>query len=298
MRASTRLWIDAGTASSRPSSAFLQQLFEKERIAVRPFDARERDALGRIDEAVGEIHRLVAAQRAEVDRREWRAAATRAPGGIERIALDARGHHEQPRPVGDGGRHRGEKAEHLRIGPVHVLDDDHRRTAPAGALRERRDECALAAVARGVVHRVVERAPFARLRQVEQVVQEHELVRADVARGHHALGRRAPFLYARCRRESEQAADDRAHRVLASAHAEVEHAAVMDREAERLAETPHLVDEPRLADARLAAHIDGLSRERRHARARDAPELFELRLAADEETAAAADVRAFACDAA
>ena len=71
----------------------------------------------------------------------------------------------------------------------------------------------------------------------------------------------------------------------------------MDREAQRLGETPHLVDEPRLADARLAAHIDGLSRERRHARARDAPELFELRLAADEEAAAAADVRAFSFDA-
>ena len=69
--------------------------------------------------------------------------------------------------------------EDLRIGPVQVLDDDDGRAASAGVRGDRRRDRALAAIARGVVHRLVKRAPFADLRQIEDIIEEDELLLRD-----------------------------------------------------------------------------------------------------------------------
>ena len=62
----------------------------------------------------------------------------------------------------------------------------------------------------------------------------------------------------------------------------------MDGEALRFGESPHLLDQARLADARFAAHIDDLAAAPAEASADDALELLELGVAADERAAACA----------
>src|SRR5262249_30826661 len=71
-----------------------QQLLQEQRVAACTLDAGSRDALGRIHEAAREIERLLAAQRTEINRREWSAATTSAPRSIDRIAFDTRCHHQ------------------------------------------------------------------------------------------------------------------------------------------------------------------------------------------------------------
>ena len=84
--------------------------------------------------------------------------------------------------------------EDLRVGPVHILDDDERRAASAGVRRHRRRHRALAAIARGAVHRVIERAPFADLRQIKEIIEKDELLRSYDLPTHQTLGGRASFL--------------------------------------------------------------------------------------------------------
>ena len=67
-------------------------------------------------------------------------------------------------------------------------------------------------------------------------MEEHELLGPTTPARRPARRRCAPCLYARGRREAEQAADDRSHRVLAFADAEIQHEAAMDRKALRLRE--------------------------------------------------------------
>src|SRR6266702_2914042 len=66
----------------------------------------------------------------------------------------------------------------------------------------------------------------------------------------------------------------------------------MHCEAMRVSKHAHLIDEPRLADARVAAHIDDVSGSLFDARAHDATKLLQFRLAPDEP--AAARTRGFA----
>ena len=172
MRASTRLWMEAGTASSRPSSALRSSCSRNSGLP----SARSMQASATRCVASMKLPARLSASSCRSGPRSM--VANGVPrqlarhASVERVALDARGHDQQPRTVGDGGRQRREMREDLRIGPMQVLDDQQGRAAPAGICGERRDERALAAVARGVVHRVVERAPFAGLRQVEQVVEK------------------------------------------------------------------------------------------------------------------------------
>ena len=270
-------------------AAFLraaQQLLQKQRVAGGAFDAGKRDALRRVDEAAGEAQRLVVPQRTEVDGFERRAAAACAPCEVERVALDARGHDQQPRTVGNGGRQRRKMREDLRIGPMQILDDQQRRAVPAGICGERGGERALAAVAGGVVHRIVERAPFGGLGQVKQVVEKYAPIRRHHALGDKTLRRAQPLRRIGCRRQAEQALQQRADRVLAFADAEIEHQRAVDREALRVGVSPHFLDEARLADAGFTSHENNPAGTPAEAGANDAPELLELGLAANEGAAA------------
>ena len=72
---------------------------------------------------------------------------------------------------------------------MHVLDRQDHGAAPARPLDQRRQHVPLAAVAGFVVHGVVEPAQLDRLGQVEQIVQEHPLVRFQPAGRDRVLGR-------------------------------------------------------------------------------------------------------------
>jgi hypothetical protein len=166
-----------------------------------------------------------------------------------------------------------------------VLHDNHGGPVPADILHDRRGNRGLAARARGVVHRVVKRAPFAGLREVEDVVEKHQLIGADCAGRGKPIGGRAPLVGAGRGRQAQQTADNRANGVLAFAHAEIQHEAAVAGKAQRFDETAHLVDEPGFADARLTANIDDVADSLFEARAGDALELFEFSLAADKHAA-------------
>ena len=135
---------------------------------------------------------------------------------------------------------------------------------------------------RGVVHGVVERAQLQRLRQIEQVVEVDPVLVGDQALGDRARGRRDPRLDAAAAWHLQQAADQRADRVLPGARAEVEHQALVLAEAQGLGLAPELLDQPGLADAGAAAQVDRVPGTAVATGLEQPPELGELRAPADE----------------
>ncbi|MGF6962091.1 hypothetical protein QFZ97_008047 [Paraburkholderia youngii] len=172
---------------------------------------------------------------------------------------------------------------------MQVFDDDERRRVRASVLGQPRGERLLAALARAVVHGLVDGLPFGALREVEEVVQKYDLLGLDDAFGRDLRGGGLPCLTRCTGRQAEQAADDGSHRVLALADAEIEHEASMQREALGLRMAAHLVDEPRLADPGFASHMNDVPRALCHARMQDAVKLFELGFASDEMAVARPD---------
>ena len=172
------------------------------------------------------------------------------------------------------------------VRPVHVLDDQEPWRAGACPLDQPRHGRALALVAAGVVHGVVERAQLDRLRQVEQVVEEH-----GVRLGHEAVGQgRAGRGSGRLGPagevvEAEQPAHEGPDRVPAGAGAEVEHEPGMAGEAGLLGRVLELLDQTGLADSGLAPHEHGPAAPAPDARVKDGAELAELGVAADERSA-------------
>ena len=170
----------------------------------------------------------------------------------------------------------------LRVRPVQILDDDQGRAASAGVRRDCRRHCAFAAIARGVVHRVIERPPFAELRQIKKIIEEDQLLPGDDLLIDQTLDGLAPLLGRGGRREIKQALQQAANRVLTPADAEIEHQAPMRPKSPRLGEGPHLLDQSRLADAGLATHIDDMAGAPAERGLEDALELVEFGFAADE----------------
>ncbi len=64
---------------------------------------------------------------------------------------------------------------------MEVFHDNHDRPIPACIFSQRRDERLLAAFARGVCHRIIEGPPFSGLRQIQKIMEEHDLLRLDDA---------------------------------------------------------------------------------------------------------------------
>ena len=85
-------------------------------------------------------------------------------------------------------------SEDLRVGPVQILHDDEGRGASTGVRRHRPRNGPLAAIACAAVHRVIERAPFANLRQIKEIRQKDELLRSDDFLTHQSLRGRSAFL--------------------------------------------------------------------------------------------------------
>jgi hypothetical protein len=158
---------------------------------------------------------------------------------------------------------------------------------PLGPTDQRHHHVLLAAVTGVVVHGVVDAAQFDRLGQVEQIVHQHPLVRLQPAGGDRILGRLGANRLGATAGQSQQAAHQRADRVLALADAEIEHQALVRRKALRQGQRGELLDQPGLADPRLAAQHDRLAGASLSAGLEHAGELAQLRFAADQAPAGA-----------
>ena len=169
----------------------VQELFQKERIAARALDAGKRDRMSSLDETSGKAQRLVPSQWTEIDGREWCSTATCAPRSVERVALDTRSHDQKAGTVRNCRRERSKMPEHPGIGPMEILHDDQDRSAAAAARDQRRSQLALAAIASGVVHGVIQCPPLACLRQIKQVMKKNEPLRRDRSLSDQMLGHEA-----------------------------------------------------------------------------------------------------------
>ena len=143
---------------------------------------------------------------------------------------------------------------------MEILHNDQHWSTAAAARDECRCQFAFAAVTSGVVHGVIKRAPLACLRQVKQVMKKNEPLRRDRPFSDQTLGRTVSRFSFRGWRQAEQTQEQSADRVLSFANPEVEYKTAMSNEARGLGETAHLLDQSGFADARLAAHVDDLTR--------------------------------------
>jgi hypothetical protein len=134
---------------------------------------------------------------------------------------------------------------------MEILHNDQHWSTSAAARDECRCQFAFAAVTSGVVHGVIKRAPFARLRQVKQVMKKNEPLRRDRPFSDQTLSRTVAWFSFRGWREAEQTQEQRADGVLSLTNSEVEYKAPMSNEARGLGETAHLVDQSGFADARF-----------------------------------------------
>jgi hypothetical protein len=110
-----------------------------------------------------------------------------APRSVKRVALDTRSHDQKAGTLGDCRCKRRKMPEHLRIGPMEVLDQNW--SIAAAARDERPCQFAFAAVTSGVVHGVIKRAPLTCLRQIKQVMKKNEPLRRDRPYSDQTLGR-------------------------------------------------------------------------------------------------------------
>ena len=168
------------------------------------------------------------------------------------------------------------------VRPVNVLDHEQQRLSLAEAADEACDGRALAVVASGVVHRIVQCPERSRLRQVQEIVEVDALLTGHQPITQGPLGGRLQRRWNAARRQVQQAAHKCPDRVLTTTGAKIEHESGMADEACGLGKRLHLLEDASLTDAGFATHDDGLASVRRPARAQRSLELRELRAPADE----------------
>ena len=145
-------------------------------------------------------------QRTQIHCHQRTAVCRGAPGLVERIALEARSHDQHQTSVGCRAREQRQIAHEIRRRPVNILD----RSAGAGAASAQR--CRMPAIISPmrcvrVAWSIASNAArnFGRLRQLEQIVDQHLLIGCDEAARQRALHRR------RATRHRRPACRPRAH---------------------------------------------------------------------------------------
>jgi hypothetical protein len=262
-----------------------QQLLEKQRIAFGALDTARGEAVGSFDESAGELAGFLSAQRSQIDRHQRAAVRRCAPYLVQRIAFDARCHHEDHGALRCADRQPREVPQQSGRCPVNVLDDDQPRLFECGALHDRGNRLGGALCAGGVVHRVEHGLHLGPLRQIEQVVDMHLVLGLDPAFAQATFDRRPARRFVGLGVDLQQILQDHGNRVLAPADPEVQHMSGVTRAATRGRAGAQLVDQPRLADPRFATHADGHAGTAFDRRLERAGELTQLAVTADERTA-------------
>lgn len=167
---------------------------------------------------------------------------------------------------------------------MHVLNNQEPRLASAEALDQLAGRAPLAIEPGGVVHRIVDRVKLGRLSEVEKIVEVDELFGIDVSFCGGSRGRIMTGGGVRGDFQAEKAADQRPDGVLSLARAEIEHQGLVRRDTLGLRLPHELLDEPRLADARLATDVDQMPSELIEAGPEKTAKLRKFGLASDEWT--------------
>ena len=167
-----------------------------------------------------------------------------------------------------------------------VFDHEDQWRPLADLAYQLRDRLARAAIARGVVHGVIERPQRGRLSQVQQIIQVDSTIGRHEALGQCVLGRPLDVRPAAPGPQFEQAAQQCADRVLTGACSEVQDKPAVAVNVKLDRPVLKLLYEASLADSCIAADKDGLSATGFQTRAERAHELVELGPPADERAPA------------
>src|SRR5215472_7808736 len=142
---------------------------------------------------------------------------------------------------------------------MEIFDDQQTRSFPALMIEDAGHDPLPPMASRAAIHRFVDGPQLRRLRQVEQIIEEHSIVYR-----HHTRGER------RCRRgayrfgiagdlNAKQATGKRTDRVVPYAAAEIEHERNMTRKPDLGSRPLDLLDQARLGEPGFAADIHGLT---------------------------------------
>src|SRR5437588_113422 len=110
---------------------------------------------------------------------------------------------------------------------MEILDDKQGGPQAAPVCRNRCRKRSLTAIARSIVHGIIQRMPLAGLRKIEKVVKKRNPLRRHNTLRKQPLSRLSSRFGWRAGRQIEQAQEQRADRILSFAHAEVEDQAAM-----------------------------------------------------------------------
>ncbi len=240
-----------------PGARGAQQLLEKQRMPGRGLQATLDDLDGQVGEARGELAGLVVRERREVEHRDRAAARARAPRGADRVVVAACRQGEQHRQGRDCRGEVAELADLPRVGPVHVLDDDHLWTQGGGVCNEAVQHACAIALAQRIAHRREQRGGLGGRSDAQQVERRQFIARWQRAGGDGSRDRLASLSVVGIDRDTQQLRGKCRGRPVARGLAEVErlHAAHLDAvDACGLRER---LEQHRLADAGVAAHDDG-----------------------------------------
>ena len=142
---------------------------------------------------------------------------------------------------------------------MQVFHDHEKRMPEAYRSNERRHRLALAFIARGVAHGVIERAQLQRLRQFQEIVQVNGAIVIQQPASINALCSLPSLRFVTCWLEREQAPYQRVDGPLPLPDAEIQDKDSMAIEAS-VSRNPHkLLGEARFANAGLAANLDRLA---------------------------------------
>ena len=271
----TTLCSVSGTASRSRSVALRRSCSRKSGLpSARAMQASASRLSGSTSAAASALASPACSGR-QIDRQHRGAARGIPPALVDRIAVEARCHHQDDRAALHARGQRREIGQEIAVRPVQVLDDQHEGLRTRSGL-DRLDEHGLpCALPRGVVHRIVDRAQRRRQLQVEQVEQGRPVMRVDAAFTRR-FGRRRARRLVGIDAQAERGAQQGAHRIAALAGAEIEDQAAMAGQAAPAGDGGELLDQARLADAGLAAHIDQLAGVRISQRIERAFELPQL----------------------
>ena len=235
-----------------------EQLFEKQGISIGLVDASLQQLRVGEFQPLPELGGLLRPQRAEINCREPSAHAA-PPSVVQRVAFDARRHRQDDPTFGGDFGDGSEGVERRAIGPVQIFDDQHQRPLRAQAAYQLDGDPLPAAGPNRIVHRPVERPQIRRLRNIQQVVQEH-----PIRRGHKSLTHRIaccldPVLFRTRGSKREQARNQGPRGIASLAGAEVEHQRGMAGKALLPGEMADRLHQPCLADSCFTADVDDLS---------------------------------------
>ncbi len=220
-----------------------QQLFEKQRIAASALDGGAHHRGIEPAHLPGKLVGVRAGQRGEIDQGEGQTGQSLAQAAVERIAVAARGQQQQHRLLGGDGGQPGDRRQGRLVGPVQILYRQQQRHATRQPRRQQRQHLTDGVGARDLVDGLPRGHGVGRQRLVEPGLQGGALQRRQIDSLRFAAAGELP--------------QQLALRIALAAAAEIADLRHMHHEARGQRLLARLLQQPGLADTRLAAQQHG-----------------------------------------